>query len=91
MCSYRFLIQEVNRNMTIGLIVISVLAVGLGFFSLSEATMGVGIIAIGAILGVYARLAQTDGQNNKLNAQLANLEQQMEIMKQAVNEIRDID
>ena len=42
------------------LIVLSLLALVGGFFFLSEATMGVGIIAIGGVLAIYSRLAQAN-------------------------------
>ena len=42
------------------LIVLSLLAFAGGFFFLSEATMGVGIIAIAGVLAVYSRLVQAN-------------------------------
>jgi multisubunit Na+/H+ antiporter MnhC subunit len=42
----------------------------IGFFLLSEATMGVGIIGLAAIIAVYARLVQAGEQHRKLMAQL---------------------
>ena len=40
------------------LIVLSLIAGGLGFIMLSPATMGVGIMAGGCILAIWARIAQ---------------------------------
>ena len=40
------------------LVVISILAVLVGFFMLSEATMGVGIIAVAVLFAAWARIAQ---------------------------------
>ena len=40
------------------LVIIAVLVVGFGFMSLSQATMAVGMIAIGCFVGILARLVQ---------------------------------
>lgn len=44
--------------MTVLLVIIAILAVVFGVLSLSQATMGVGIIAIGCFIAILARLAQ---------------------------------
>jgi hypothetical protein len=49
------------------LIIISALALVIGFFFLSEATMGVGIIAIAGVLAIFARIAQADSHNLEVN------------------------
>ena len=42
------------------LLVLALLAVGFGALSLSQATLGVGMIAIGCFLAIAARLAQAE-------------------------------
>lgn len=49
--------------MSTALVVIAILAVTIGVLSLSQATMGVGIIAIGCFIGILARLAQASEHN----------------------------
>lgn len=44
--------------MTVLLVVLSVLLVVVGGLSLSQATMGVGLVCIGVALGVWARINQ---------------------------------
>ncbi len=44
--------------MSTALVVIAILAVAIGVLSLSQATMGVGIIAIGCFIGILARIAR---------------------------------
>lgn len=48
------------------LVVLAVLAGILGVSRLSEATLGVGILAGACLLGILARVAQADEQHNKL-------------------------
>lgn len=48
--------------------VLSILAAVIGFFFFSEATMGVGIVAIGGCLGIWARLLQADRQHKQMAA-----------------------
>ncbi len=52
------------------LVLLSILAGGAGFIFLSEATMGVGIIGLAALLGIWARIAQADTNHKKLEAKL---------------------
>lgn len=40
------------------LLVLSVIAAVFGLLSLSEATMGVGVLALACLLGIFARIAQ---------------------------------
>lgn len=49
--------------MSTTLVVIAILAVAIGVLSLSQATMGVGVIAIGCFIGIFARLAQASEHN----------------------------
>ncbi|WP_158070188.1 hypothetical protein [Xanthomonas campestris] len=49
--------------MSTALVVIAILAVAIGVLSLSQATMGVGVIAIGCFIGILARLAQAAEHN----------------------------
>ena len=52
------------------LAILSIVAGAAGFIFLSEATMGVGIIGIAALLGIWARIAQADANHKKLEAKL---------------------
>lgn len=47
-----------DMDMSIVLMIVATLAVLFGAFSLSQATMGVGIITIGCFIAILARLAQ---------------------------------
>jgi hypothetical protein len=49
------------------LMILGILAVAFGALSLSEATMGVGIIAIGCFLAILARLAQAEAHHRSLS------------------------
>ncbi|MGS0516354.1 hypothetical protein ACQR5T_20955 [Xanthomonas oryzae pv. oryzicola] len=49
--------------MSVALVVIAILAVAIGVLSLSQATMGVGVIAIGCFIAILARLAQASEHN----------------------------
>lgn len=49
--------------MSTALVVIALLTVAIGVLSLSQATMGVGVIAIGCFIGILARLAQASEHN----------------------------
>lgn len=55
------------------LLLISMLVGITGFLFLSEATMGVGIIGVAALLGVYARIAQADAHHKKVKRLLEEL------------------
>jgi hypothetical protein len=59
------------------LVVLSVVAVGIGFLFLSEATMGVGIIGIAATLGIWARLAQASSNHMEVLAQLESMREML--------------
>ena len=48
------------------LLVVALLAVGFGALSLSQATLGVGAIAIGCFLAICARLAQAEVHHRAL-------------------------
>jgi len=50
------------------LLILSALAVLIGLFFTSEATFGVGIIAIAGVLAVWARIAQSTLQHNELKS-----------------------
>lgn len=56
--------------MSVVLLALSALAVLMGLFFTSEATFGVGIIAIAGVLAVWARVAQSTIQHNELKALL---------------------
>lgn len=55
------------------LLILAVIVTAIGFGFLSQATMGVGIIAIGCVLGILARIAQANAQHNELKAILGSL------------------
>ena len=48
------------------LIVLSVVVALIGVFSLSEATVGVGLVALACLLGIFARIAQASNYHSKL-------------------------
>ena len=52
------------------LMVFSVIALVAGFLFLSEATTGVGIIGVGAVLAMFARIAQSSNQQKQLMKEL---------------------
>ncbi|WP_208588000.1 hypothetical protein [Xanthomonas fragariae] len=52
--------------MVTALVIISILAVAIGVLSLSQATMGVGVIAIGCFIAILARLAQASEHHKSL-------------------------
>jgi hypothetical protein len=58
------------------LVILSVIFLAYGTLSLSQATMGVGILAIGAILGIFARIAQAEKHQNELKKILGSRENQ---------------
>lgn len=48
------------------LIVIGIIAIIIGIFTLTNATMGAGVIAIGCFFGILARIAQAGRHHNEL-------------------------
>ena len=48
------------------LTVLAVIAGAIGVFSLSQATTGVGVIALGCLFGILARLAQAESHQRAL-------------------------
>jgi hypothetical protein len=53
------------------ILIFGFLAMVIGFFTLSEATMGVGILAAGCFLGIVARIAQAAQHQKELGTILA--------------------
>ncbi|WP_158606133.1 hypothetical protein [Simplicispira hankyongi] len=51
--------------MSIFLVILGILVVIGGILSLSQATLGVGLIAIGCFLAILARLAQAEAQHRR--------------------------
>lgn len=49
------------------LVIIAILAVGYGLLSLSQATLGVGMIAIGCFVAILARLVQAAEHHRALS------------------------
>ena len=52
------------------LVLLSLLATIIGFLTLTQATMGVGILAVACILAIFARIAQADAQHKELKKML---------------------
>lgn len=52
--------------MVILLVILAFIALGIGLFTLSEATMGVGILAVGCFFAILARIAQASHHHNEL-------------------------
>lgn len=52
--------------MTALLVVLGLLAAGLGSLLLSEATMGVGIIGLACFVGILGRISQASGQHAEI-------------------------
>ena len=46
--------------------IIAVLLAGIGLLSLSQATMGVGLIALGCLIGILGRLGQAYYQHEEM-------------------------
>jgi hypothetical protein len=62
--------------MQVPLAIIALLAAGYGVLSLSQATLGAGMIGVGCLLGILARLVQAADHQNQT--------------KQAITEIGDM-
>jgi hypothetical protein len=60
------------------LIILAIVAVGIGFLELSQATMGVGILAIGCLMGILARIAQASAHHKELTEKLEALRNNIE-------------
>jgi tryptophan-rich sensory protein len=58
---------EREKKMSALLVVIAILAVGYGLISLSQATLGVGMIAIGCFVAILARLVQAAEHHRALS------------------------
>jgi hypothetical protein len=61
--------------MDIFLVVVSIIVGVFGFFSLSQATMGIGIICGACLLGILARIAQASKHQEELINEIAALKQ----------------
>ena len=60
----------------VALILLGLLALVLGFFQLSEATLGVGGIAVACFFGILARLAQAARHHTELLGEVKRREDQ---------------
>lgn len=69
--------------MSVLLIVLSALAILIGFLVMSEATTGVGIIGIAGVLAIWARIAQAGENHKKL---MAKMESMAPAVKEALSE-----
>ncbi len=58
------------------LVLIAILMAGIGFLFLSDATTGVGIIGLAALMGIFARLAQANKHHNELMEKMEELADQ---------------
>jgi hypothetical protein len=56
--------------MVILLVILAILALVIGFFTLSQATMGVGILAAACLFGILARIAQAAQHQTELKTLL---------------------
>jgi hypothetical protein len=62
---------------------LSAIGVVVGFFFLSEATMGVGIVGIAACFGIWSRLAQASNARKELIERIVQLEARLDAVKSA--------
>jgi len=63
------------------LLVLSVLALLGGFFFISEATLGVGIIAAAGVMGILARIIQANRHQDEQLGQLDQIRQKVRNME----------
>lgn len=56
------------------LIVLSIILALIGIFSLSQATVGVGLIALACLFGIYARIAQASAKTTQGSPQTSRQE-----------------
>jgi hypothetical protein len=61
-----------GKRMVFILVGLSLIAGFAGLMSLSEATMGVGIIGLACLFGIFARIEQARAQHYKLMGSLKN-------------------
>ena len=66
------------------LIILSLIAAAVGVFTLSEATFGVGILAVACLLAIYARLAQASIHNKEIK-KLLDVTQKEGVTKESQN------
>lgn len=59
--------------MSVLLLILSALGILIGFFFMSEATTGVGIIGIAGVLAIWARIAQAGDNHKKMMAEIEKL------------------
>jgi hypothetical protein len=65
-----YVLRESVQAMTVLMVVLALLAGLGGFTSLSQATMGVGIICIGCLLAILGRIAQAAEQHRDIKTLL---------------------
>ena len=71
-------------------ILIAIIATVVGYFMLSEATAGVGIIATGAVAGILARLLQADIHHMELFKKSNDLQDEISAIRQILEEVHNI-
>lgn len=62
---------------------VALAAGGIGFISLSEATFGVGVIALGLMAGIFARLFQASAHHDEIEALLIQQRNHLELASKA--------
>lgn len=60
--------------MWVAFVIISIIGAGIGFLLLSEATLGVGVIALSIWVAILARLGQAAEHHRELNPRRPNQE-----------------
>ncbi|MCL4262234.1 MAG: hypothetical protein KJ069_03430 [Anaerolineae bacterium] len=73
--------------MSVILILLAFVAIIVGFFSLSEATLGVGFIGIAGVLGILARIAQADKHHKLVMERLEKLAPAKNTVSKSATEI----
>ncbi len=69
----------------------AILCALVGLVSLSEATMGVGIVGLGAISGILARLCQADAQHTELQRKLDQVRNETDLVKRILVAVHNVD
>ena len=65
--------------MVVILIILALILAGAGIFSISQATLGVGLLACACFLGILARIAQAAKHQEKIEALLEELKETQEV------------
>jgi hypothetical protein len=68
----------------------SALCAFIGLISLSEATMGVGIIAFGAVVGIIARLCQAEANHTEIKKTINQIGHESYMIKHILETVHNI-